>query len=99
MTVRQDQLPSGTTLREIAEACGGWAGTGRLCGVTAQSVIKWKKVPDRHVDAIVRASGFPLWMIRPDLAALRSKRVHKPAVSRKPAAKKTSVKRTTKGRK
>lgn len=76
MTVRDDQLPRGTNMREIADLCGGWTEVGRQCGVRAQSVIKWKKIPDRHVDTVLRLSGMPLWMLRPDLAAARAKRSH-----------------------
>ena len=72
MTVRDDQTPCGMTVAQVIACGGGWTVVGRACKVSAQSVIKWKKIPDRHVDVVLALTGLPLWVVRPDLAKLRS---------------------------
>lgn len=44
-----------------------WDAVALQCGITADAVRSWRKVPAAHVHNVERATGRPAHMIRPDL--------------------------------
>jgi len=48
-----------------------WGDVSRIadaCGITAQSVSEWKRVPERHLQTVSRLVGVTPERLRPDLA-------------------------------
>jgi DNA-binding transcriptional regulator YdaS (Cro superfamily) len=59
-----------TVLRAIA-AAGSVTKLSLLCGISPQSIYYWRKIPDRHVNAIARKLKIPRHELRPDLWPLK----------------------------
>lgn len=68
MTIKANQYPKGVTIRQIIDSCGGWTKAARVLGLKPQTLIKWTIIPNAHVKAVVKMSGFPIEIVRPDLA-------------------------------
>lgn len=63
------KLPNGYTVPGVIALAGGASAVGRECGVDPQSVVKWTKIPDRHIRIVSTMSGLGIEVIRPDIIA------------------------------
>lgn len=63
----ENDLQSQLTMREIAEAAGGYNALGRTLGISATAVWQWKRVPSERVRAVEKATGISRYAIRPDI--------------------------------
>ncbi len=46
---------------------GGHGKVAKLCGISVQSVTKWRYVPAWHAQKVAIAAGLPLAIVRPDM--------------------------------
>lgn len=61
------KLPVGFTTIGIINLAGGVGAVGKACGVTVQSVVKWKYIPGKHARTVAILAGMPLAIVRPDM--------------------------------
>jgi DNA-binding transcriptional regulator YdaS (Cro superfamily) len=54
-------------LRRALQAAGGINGLARLLGMTAPSVLVWRRVPSHRILQVERVTGIPREELRPDL--------------------------------
>jgi len=65
---RNPEEPIGFTVSGIIGMAGGSGEVARACGVSVQSVNKWKKrVPAMHARTVAIMAGLPLEIVRPDM--------------------------------
>jgi hypothetical protein len=55
--VLEEALQRRRTTARIAEAAG----------ITHAAVAKWRRVPEHHLDIVVKITGVPRYLLRPDL--------------------------------
>jgi len=62
------QEPLGFTVAGIVALAGGAGEVARACGVSVQSVTKWRRrVPADHARKVAILAGLPLEIVRPDM--------------------------------
>jgi len=64
---QKSKFPVGFTTRGIVQLAGGAGVVANACGVTVQSVAKWKYIPGPHARQVSIAAGLPLAVVRPDM--------------------------------
>lgn len=57
---------------------GLWAAIALQCGITADSVKRWNRVPPERVLDVERAIGRPAGLIRPDIHGRKAKHTETP---------------------
>lgn len=67
MNSRKSKIPVGFTTTGIIQLAGGQGAVARACGVTVQSVAKWKYIPGKHARQVAIIAGLPLEVVRPDM--------------------------------
>jgi hypothetical protein len=67
MKLRTDKLPFGFTTIGVINLAGGSGVVARACGISIQSVTKWRYIPGRHARTVAIAAGLPLSIVRPDM--------------------------------
>lgn len=75
MTIKNkpDDEPIGFTVEGILGMAGGKSAVAKACGLTIQTVAKWKRrIPTQHVRTIAIMAGLPIEIVRPDM--VRAKR-------------------------
>lgn len=66
-------MPLGYTVDGIIGLAGGAGKVARRCGITVQSVDKWRKIPTWHAREVAIMAGLPLEIVRPDMVRTATK--------------------------
>lgn len=64
---RSTSAPAGMSIAGVIGLAGGTVAVAAACGITRSAVYQWERVPSGHVRTIVKLSGLPLEVLRPDL--------------------------------
>lgn len=60
--------PVGFTVEGIIALAGGVPAVADKCGITTQSVYKWRRrIPSEHARVVAIMAGLPLAIVRPDM--------------------------------
>lgn len=65
--MKDNELPLGFTVQGLIGMAGGYAVVAKECGVSVQSVRKWRGIPIRHARQVAILAGLPLEIVRPDM--------------------------------
>ena len=65
MAAHRNKRPAGLT--KAIKAAGGLSALARGLGITAQSIVKWRRVPRKRILQIERLTLVPREQLAPDL--------------------------------
>ena len=74
MTWGREREDRDAILAPAIEAAGGVSVIGRALGITKVAVWRWRRVPEKHLRAFAKLSGFTQKQLRPDLVVRRRRK-------------------------